>query len=114
MSKRKNKLGKQSRKSGKNPPIFTLSGAANDFVRGFVSYSAVAALARRDHHNLPVFDAPLLKHATLVGAALVAGVAAGKAVERGNYLTATLATLGGVAGVHALDRLLEQTIQEEK
>ncbi|MDR1890083.1 MAG: hypothetical protein LBQ81_12020 [Zoogloeaceae bacterium] len=109
---RKNKLYRQAAKN--QPPIFTLAGMANDFVRGFVSYGAVAALARRGETNLPVFDAALLKHATLTGAALVAGVAAGKAVERGNYLTAALSTVGGVAGVYALDRLLKQDFQQEE
>ncbi|GHT89831.1 hypothetical protein AGMMS49545_01250 [Betaproteobacteria bacterium] len=111
MGKRKSK---PSQKRAKNQPVFTLPGAANDFVRGFVSYSAVAALARRDPHHLPIFDAPLLKHATLTGTALVAAVAAGKAVERGHYLTAALSAVGSVVGVYALDRLLNSTLQEEQ
>lgn len=108
------KKRKLTKKSAKRQPVFTLSGAANDFVRGFVSYSALAALAKRGKTRLPVFDAALLKHATLTGAALVVAVAAGKAVERGNYLTAALSAAGGVVGVYALDRLLNQPFQEEQ
>jgi hypothetical protein len=109
---RKNKLAKQS---GKRQPIFTLSGIANDFVRGFVVSSTLAALARRGeaNRNHPVFDATLFKQATLTGAVLVAGEATGKAVGRGQYLTAVLSAVGGVAGVYALDRLLNQTVPQE-
>jgi hypothetical protein len=88
------------------PPIFTLRGMANDFTRGFVSYAAVEAAARSP--ALPTFDADLLRRSTLAGTALVAGVAAGTAVERGNYLTALAATVGGVLGVHALHSALQQ------
>ncbi|GHT88471.1 hypothetical protein AGMMS49960_10140 [Betaproteobacteria bacterium] len=112
---RKNKLANltEHSKSGRNQPIFTLPGIANDFVRGFVTTGTLAVLARPGDANRPRFDATVFKHATLAGAALVAGVAAGKAVERGNYLTAALSAVGGVAGVYALDRLLDQTIQQE-
>jgi hypothetical protein len=116
------KQRKQARRRAQKQPIFTLSSAANNFVRGFVSYAAVAALAggnkadgKDDHRaNLPIFDRALLKRATLTGAALVAGAAAGKAAKRGNYLSAALTAVGGVAGVYALDRLLEQAFQQEE
>ncbi|MDR2637890.1 MAG: hypothetical protein LBB55_06080 [Zoogloeaceae bacterium] len=97
---------KKKKKQKKTPPIFTLRGMANDFTRGFVSYAAVEAAIGSP--ALPAFDADLLRHSTLAGAALVAGVAAGKAVERGNYLTALATAAGGVLGVYVLQNALRQ------
>ncbi|MDR3158162.1 MAG: hypothetical protein LBU11_03960 [Zoogloeaceae bacterium] len=104
MKKRKNK------KKTAQAALFSLPGMANDFTRGFVSYAAVAALAGA--RGFPVIDARLLRQSALAGAALAAGVAAGNAVERGDYLAAALVAAGGVAGVHGLSRLLELSFGE--
>ncbi|MDR0673365.1 MAG: hypothetical protein LBF93_06850 [Zoogloeaceae bacterium] len=97
---------KKRKDRNKNAPaLFTLSGVADDFTRGFVSYAAVAALANA--RGYPVIDARLLRQSALAGVALVAGVAAGKAARRGDYLTALLSAAGGVAGVYGLHRLFE-------
>jgi hypothetical protein len=97
---------KKKKKQKKTQPIFTLRGMANDFTRGFVSYAAVEAAARAP--ALLAFDADLLRRSTLAGTALVAGVAAGKAVERGNYPTALAAAAGGALGVYVLQSALRQ------
>ncbi|MDR1349913.1 MAG: hypothetical protein LBJ59_03850 [Zoogloeaceae bacterium] len=101
MKKRKNR-----RKNAQ--ALLSLSGMANDFTRGFVSYAAVAAVAGRvDERGFPIIDARLLRQSTLAGAALVVGVAAGKAAGQGDWLAAALATAGSIAGVYGLHRLLE-------
>ncbi|MDR2625998.1 MAG: hypothetical protein LBC37_06660 [Zoogloeaceae bacterium] len=103
-------MKKNKNKKKNAQALFHLPGMANDFTRGFVSYAAVAALA--EARGFPVIDARLLRQSTLAGAALVAGVAAGKAVEQGDYLTAALVAVGGVAGVYGLYRLLELSHSE--
>ncbi|MDR3323881.1 MAG: hypothetical protein LBS89_06735 [Zoogloeaceae bacterium] len=95
-----------------------LSSISNDFVRGFFSYALVAAVedSRSGNPNSALKalgSARVLRTSTLYGAALVAGVAAGEAVERRDYVTALAAIAGGAAGVYALDRLLSSVSHKE-
>jgi hypothetical protein len=97
---------KIARGRGKNA---RLASMANDFVRGFVSYALVAAVEdlRRDKKaGLALLQPETLRTSTLYGAALVAGVAAGNAVERRDYVAALAAIAGGAAGAYALNRLI--------
>lgn len=86
----------------------------NDFVRGFVTVALVAALERNARRKRAGFDKNVLCRATQGGVALAAGVAAGHAVQRRDYTAALVATTAGLAGVYAVDCLINNFSKESQ
>ncbi|MDR1529548.1 MAG: hypothetical protein LBS40_03990 [Burkholderiales bacterium] len=100
---------KRSRKAKKRAAKSLSVNKTNDFVRGFVACALIAALERNAQGRRAGFDRRVLCRATQGGIALVAGVAAGHATQRREYTTALTATVVGLAGVYATDRLMKTT-----
>jgi hypothetical protein len=95
------------RRRKKNAMRPDIGAVANDFVRGFVSFAVITALEKG------ALPAKVAYRAAQCGIALVAGAAAGNAIERGDYPAMLLSAAGGLAGVYLLRRSMDNEQSEE-
>lgn len=93
-------------KKGRRVKALALPEMSATFTRGMVAAALLTAVQERWTGGAPPSGRKILRYALQGGAALAAGTAAAEAVRSRNAAGAVLAVAAGVAGVVALEHLL--------
>jgi len=94
------------KRKGRRANALTLPEMSANFTRGMVAAGLLTAVQERWAGGLPPPGRKILRYALQGGAALAAGAAAAEAVRSRNLAGSVLAVAAGVAGVVAIEHLL--------